>query len=110
MQIIVSQKQYSINLNWRTYEHHQDHRSRHSRRARATGRKARTLHVTLGDAHIYENHVEAMEGLRHSLPAQVNNPQIEFLTENTDIDGYRIEDFSITGYVPGPFVKLPVAV
>lgn len=78
--------------------------------ARATGRKARTLHVTLGDAHIYENHIEAMSLVRYSIPKQGNNPQIEFLTENTDIDGYRPEDFDITGYAPRPFVKLPVAV
>lgn len=78
--------------------------------ARATGRKARMLHVTLGDVHIYENHVEAMMALRRASANAQNDPQIEFLTENTDIDGYHPEDFNITGYVPGPFVKLPVAV
>lgn len=78
--------------------------------ARATGRKARTLHVTLGDAHIYENHVDAMKALRHESTHAENDPQIEFLTENTDIDGYRPEDFNITGYAPMPFIKLPVAV
>ena len=43
-------------------------------------------------------------------PAISDNAQIVFHTENTDIDGYKPEDFEIVGYKSHDFVKLPVSV
>ena len=39
-----------------------------------------------------------------------DNAQIVFHTDNTDIDGYKPEDFEIVGYKSHSFVKLPVSV
>lgn len=77
--------------------------------ARATGRKARYLHFSYGDAHVYTNHVGALEEMMHrryttDLATLVVN------TDNTDIDGYAPGDFAIVGYEPQSFIKLDVAV
>lgn len=77
--------------------------------ARATGRKPRYLIYQYGDAHLYKDHVEAMKEVIER-PAIVDNAQIVFHTENTDIDGYKLEDFEIVGYKSHDFVKLPVSV
>lgn len=84
--------------------------------ARAAGLTARRLIVDIGDAHIYCNHEKAMrEVLRRPslafenyMPAE--NTQIIFKTDNTDIDGYKPEDFGISGYEHHDHVPLSVAV
>lgn len=77
--------------------------------ARATDRKPRYLHFTYGDAHVYANHIDAM---REVLAREFTEDRARLVitTDNTDIDGYKPEDFQIEGYEPQPFVKLPVAV
>ena len=77
--------------------------------ARATDRKPRYLHFTYGDAHVYVNHIDAM---REVLAREFTEDRARLVitTDNTDIDGYKPEDFQIEGYEPQPFVKLPVAV
>ncbi len=74
--------------------------------ARATGRIARRLTFSYGDAHIYLNHVDAMK----NLTVREDNAKLSFHTDNIDIDGYKIDDFRITDYNHGPFIKLDVAV
>jgi thymidylate synthase len=76
--------------------------------ARAAGLTPRYLHVNIGDAHIYLNHVLAMRQVLTAEPYD-SRPRLVFNTENTDIDGYNVEDFRIENYVYGPFVKLEVA-
>lgn len=77
--------------------------------ARATGRKPRYLTYQYGDAHLYKDHVEAMKEVVER-PTISDSAQIVFHTENTDIDGYKPEDFEIVGYKSHDFVKLPVSV
>lgn len=77
--------------------------------ARATGRKPRYMTYTYGDAHLYKDHVEAMKEVIER-PAIEDKARIIFHTENTDIDGYKPEDFEIVGYKSHDFVKLPVSV
>ena len=77
--------------------------------ARATGRKPRYLTYQYGDAHLYKDHVETMKEVVER-PTISDNAQIVFHTENTDIDGYKPEDFEIVGYKSHDFVKLPVSV
>lgn len=77
--------------------------------ARATGRKPRYLIYQYGDAHLYKDHVEAMTEVVKREAIQ-DNAQIVFHTDNTDIDGYKPEDFEIVGYKSHSFVKLPVSV
>lgn len=81
--------------------------------ARAAGLKARRLIVDIGDAHIYANHVEAMRVVldRACLSALgACKAELFFNTNNTDIDGYKPEDFEIAGYEHHDHVALPVAV
>ena len=63
---------------------------------------------TLGDAHLYLNHVEqAHEQLRRTprpLPQMHLNPDIRSLFD------FRFEDFELRGYDPHPAIKAPVAV
>jgi thymidylate synthase len=63
---------------------------------------------TLGDAHLYANHVEQAElqlsrDLR-PLPTLTLNPAV------TRLEAFRFEDIVITGYDPHPAIKAPIAV
>lgn len=79
--------------------------------ARAAGLTPRRLIVDLDDAHIYLNHVDAMrDALTTRDYVAGNQPRLIFHTDNTDIDGYKPEDFSVEGYFPHPHISLPVAV
>jgi thymidylate synthase len=63
---------------------------------------------TLGDAHIYANHMEQvnlqLSRPFRTLPILKINPSIK------DIFGFKYEDFSIEGYDPHPAIKGAVAV
>ena len=63
---------------------------------------------TLGDAHLYLNHIEqAREQLARAprpLPRMRINPRVR------DIFGFEYEDFSLEGYDPHPAIKAPIAV
>ena len=81
--------------------------------ARVTGKTARMLKFTYGDAHIYENHIEAANIMDNAMLAHEkdeDNACLHIVSANTDIDGFKIEDFHIEGYDPCPHIPLPVAV
>lgn len=63
---------------------------------------------TLGDAHIYTNHMsqvaEQLERTPKALPAMRLNPDVH------DIFGFKFEDFTLENYDPYPPIKAPVAV
>lgn len=64
--------------------------------------------ISLGDAHIYSNHVEQVAvqlGRKPQAP-----PQLRILSRPETLYGYRFEDFELTGYEPQPHIAAPVAV
>lgn len=76
--------------------------------AQVTGLKVGDFVHTLGDAHLYLNHVEqAVSQLGRDirpLPSLAINPSVK------DIFGFKYEDFVLTGYDPHPHIKAAVAV
>jgi thymidylate synthase len=76
--------------------------------AQVTGLKAGEFVHTLGDAHLYLNHLEQarlqLSRLPRALPRMVLNPAV------TDLFAFRYEDFSLEGYDPHPHIKAQVAV
>ena len=76
--------------------------------ARVTGYQPGEFIHTLGDAHIYLNHLEQVK-LQLSreprpLPVLQLNPAVK------DILAFRYEDFTITGYEPHPSIKGEISV
>jgi thymidylate synthase len=63
---------------------------------------------TLGDAHLYSNHLEqTCEQLSReprALPTMQINPEVK------DIFSFKFEDFTLQGYDPHPAIKAPVAI
>lgn len=76
--------------------------------AQVTGLRAGDFVHTLGDAHIYLNHVEQVElqlsRETRALPVMTINPEVKSLFD------FRYEDFSLEGYDPHPGIKAPIAV
>lgn len=77
--------------------------------ARATRLEPRKLSFAFGDAHIYQNHVEAMREVVQR-PVVDDIAVLAVTATNTHIDCYVLDDFKVLGYAPHPFVKLDVAV
>ena len=76
--------------------------------AQVTGLRAGDFVHTLGDAHIYSNHIEQVKLQLTREPRPL--PQMEINPDIKDIFGFRYEDFKLTGYDPHPHIKGEVAV
>jgi thymidylate synthase len=63
---------------------------------------------TLGDAHIYLNHLEQVNLQLARQPRTL--PTLRLNPEVRDLFAFRYEDFSLEGYDPHPAIKAPVAV
>jgi thymidylate synthase len=76
--------------------------------AQVTGLEVGDFVHTLGDAHLYSNHIEqAQKQLSReprALPKLVLNPEVKTIFD------FRFEDVSIVDYDPYPAIKAPVAV
>jgi len=63
---------------------------------------------TLGDAHIYSNHMEQVKEQLSRTPRALPNMRIN--PEVKDLFAFKFEDFSLENYDPYPAIKAPVAV
>jgi len=63
---------------------------------------------TLGDTHLYLNHLEQARSQLERTPRRL--PTMRVNREVKDIFGFRYEDFVLEGYDPHPAIKAPVAV
>ncbi len=63
---------------------------------------------TLGDTHIYLNHLEQVETQLARTPRPL--PTLRINPEVRDIFGFRYEDFTLEGYDPWPGIKAPISV
>jgi len=76
--------------------------------AQVTGLQPGEFIHTLGDAHLYSNHMQQVEQqlarLPYSLPTLNINPEI------SDIFAFQFDDFELLGYEYHPHIKAPIAV
>ncbi|MGB5535077.1 MAG: thymidylate synthase [Thiogranum sp.] len=76
--------------------------------AQATGLKPGEFIHTLGDAHLYSNHLEQaatqLQREPRALPVMKINPDVN------DVFAFRFEDFELIDYHPHAHIKAPVAV
>ena len=78
--------------------------------AQVCGLEAGEFIHTLGDYHLYSNHIEqAKEQLSRVNPPRPL-PQMRLNPEVKEIEDFRFEDFTLEGYDPHPAIKAPVAV
>lgn len=76
--------------------------------AQVTGLKPGTFVHTLGDAHIYNNHIEQVKLQLTREPRQL--PVMKINPDVKDIFGFKYEDFTLEGYDPHPHIAGVVSV
>jgi len=76
--------------------------------AQATGLRPGEFVHTLGDAHLYSNHLEQARTQLQREPRPL--PQMRLNPAVKDLFAFRFEDFELLGYDPHPHIKAPVAV
>ena len=78
--------------------------------AKVTGRKPGDFVHTIGDCHVYLNHVDALKSQLERKPRAF--PKLKFKDGKVynDIDGFKFEDFEVVGYKPHKSIKMKMAV
>jgi thymidylate synthase len=76
--------------------------------ARVTGLKPGDFVHTLGDAHIYLNHIEQVKLQLTREPYPL--PELKINPDVDDIFRFRYEDFTLSGYVSHPHIKGDISV
>lgn len=76
--------------------------------AAVCGLRARDFVLTLGDAHLYSNHLEQARAQLERTPRPA--PRLVLREGVESIFDYRFEDIEFVGYDPHPAIRAPVAV
>jgi len=76
--------------------------------AQVAGLKPGEFIHTLGDAHLYLNHLEQADLQLTREP--MDPPQLWLEPKVNDIDGFRFEDVEVRGYESHPVIRAPIAV
>jgi len=76
--------------------------------AQVTGLRPGEFIHTLGDAHIYSNHVDQVRTQLAREPRPL--PRMQLNPERRELEEFVYEDFQLLGYDPHPPIKAPVAV
>ena len=76
--------------------------------AHVTGYEPGDFVHSIGDAHIYSNHMDQVQTQLARTPKAL--PKLRITRDVTSIFDFCYEDFEITGYDPDPAIKAPVAV
>jgi len=76
--------------------------------AQVTGYEVGEFVHTLGDAHIYNNHIEQVKTQLKRKPFDL--PQIEINPNITSIDKFKYEDFKLKNYQAHPHIKGDISV
>ena len=78
------------------------------RSIRVTGLAPGEFIHTLGDAHVYSNHVEALKEQLQREPRPF--PTIKVNRKVDNIEDFKFEDFEVSGYDPHPSISMKMAV
>ena len=76
--------------------------------AQVTHLKPKYFIHTLGDAHLYANHLEQATLQLSRIPRAL--PTLQINTNVSSIFDFQFEDFTLNGYDPYPHIKAEVAV
>ncbi len=76
--------------------------------AHVTGLNASEFVHVIGDAHVYLNHIKALEEQLLREPREF--PKLNIKTKRDDIEQFTFDDFEIIGYNPHPIIKMEMAV
>lgn len=76
--------------------------------AHVTGYEAGDFIHTLGDAHVYSNHMDQVELQLSRTPKIL--PTMRIKRDVKSIFDFKFEDFELNGYDPDPLIKGEVAV
>ena len=76
--------------------------------AQVTGLRAAEFVLTLGDAHLYLNHLDQARSQIARTPRAF--PRLRLNPAVRELGDFRYEDFVVEGYEPHPAIKAPIAV
>lgn len=76
--------------------------------AHVTGTEARELVISIGDAHLYKNHIEVAKKQLTRKPFDF--PSVEINKEVKNVDGFTKKDISLVGYKAHPRLKTDLVI